>query len=321
MESSDPRRGALVCVGLPTYNRCDRLARAVDSVLAQSHHALELTISDNASTDGTEELCREIAERDPRVRYVRHPTNRGSTENFNHVFGALRGEYVMVLGDDDWIDPDYVAACLEVLAAEPDVAVVVGRSRYYRSDGEYEGELGSPPELLDDSPARRVRAYYALEPKPETFYGLMRASALRTAAPMRNVLYNDGIFAATIVFAGKLRAVPEVAIHRARGGTSVDWETLLRTLGKPTVQARIPQLVIAWEVFRDTAWGKPAYRSLSLAERIRLAGGCARTTFSWRALAFHLFGPSIAHLAAKPGMSWLSIALARARRRWGTHQG
>jgi glycosyltransferase involved in cell wall biosynthesis len=310
--------GPTVSIGLPTFNRGEHLERAVESVLAQTHTRLELTISDNASTDGTEELCRQIAARDPRVRYVRHATNRGSTENFNYIFGALSGDYVMVLGDDDWIDDGYIAACLEVLRSEPDVAVVVGRSRYYTPAGKFVSELASPVEVLDDSSSARVRTYYALEPKPETFYGLLRGSALREAAPMRNVLYNDGIFAATLVLAGKLRAAPDVAIHRSRGGTSVDWKTLLGTLGSPGVQARFPQLVIAWHVFRDTAWGKPAYRSLPLPERLRLAGACARTTFSWRGLAFHLFGPTITSLATKPGLRWLGNAMAWTRRRWGT---
>jgi glycosyltransferase involved in cell wall biosynthesis len=313
-----PTDQPLVSIGMPTYNRCERLERAVESVLAQTHTALELTISDNGSTDGTEELCRRIAVRDPRVNYVRHPSNRGSTENFNFIFETLRGDYVMVLGDDDWIDQGYVAACLEVLQAEPEVAVVVGRSRYYTTSGEYVSELASPPEVLHDSPAERVRAYYALEPKPETFYGLLRASALRRAAPMRNVLYNDGILAATLVLAGKLRAVPDVAVHRARGGTSADWERLLRTLEKPGVQARFPQVVIAWHVFRDTAGGNNAYRSLPLPQRVWLAGQCARTTFSWRGLAFHLLGPDIARLARRPGMRWLATVMSWTRRRWGT---
>jgi glycosyltransferase involved in cell wall biosynthesis len=319
MESRE-HRGPRVGIGLPTYNRRDGLARAIESILTQTHTELELTISDNGSTDGTEELCRAIAAGDPRVRYVRHATNRGSTHNFNYLFATLRGEYVMVLGDDDWIDPGYLTACLEVLEAEPDVAVVVGRSRYYGPDGRLDSELASPMEVLHDSPARRVRAYYALEPKPETFYGLVRGSALRAAAPMDNVLYNDGIFAATILFAGKLRAVPEVTVHRSRGGTSADWSTLLRTLGKRPAQARFPQLVIAWHVFADTAWRKEAYRSLPRVERVRLAAACARTTFSWRGLAFHLVGPTIARLSCKPGMRWTSSALAGARRRWGTGQ-
>ena len=87
-----PTDRPLVGIGVPTYNRCERLERAIESVLAQTHAELELTISDNGSTDGTEKLCRRITLRDPCVSYVRHPTNRGSTENFNYVFRALRGD-------------------------------------------------------------------------------------------------------------------------------------------------------------------------------------------------------------------------------------
>ncbi|WP_028062470.1 glycosyltransferase family 2 protein [Solirubrobacter soli] len=313
MESPRPR----VHIGLPTYNRRDRLARAIESVLAQTHTDLELIISDNASTDGTEELCREVAARDPRVRYVRHAANRGSTENFNFLFAELRDEYVMVLGDDDWIDPGYVEACLDVLLAHPDTAVVVGRSSYYSADGSYHDELADPPEMLDEDPAQRVRDYYRVEPKGETFYGLWRGAALAASAPMRNELYNDGVFAATLVFEGKLRATRAVAVHRARGGTSEDWPKLLRTLGKPAIQARFPQLVIFVNVFSDIAWGHPAYRKLPLARRVRLAFDCAWITFSFRGLAFSLFGPAIANLGARPGMRWMPRALASARRRWG----
>ena len=199
----------------------------------------------------------------------------------------------MVLGDDDWIDQGYVAGCLEVLQAEPDVAVVVGRSCYYTASGEYVSESASPPEVLQDSAPARVCAYYALEPKPETFYGLLRASALRTAAPMRNVLYNDGIFAATLVLGAsceRCRASPCIvhAVARARiGKDSADaWKTS-RAGPLPTDCHRLARV-------SDTAGGHRAYRTLPLPTRLELAGQCARTTFSWRGLAFSLLGPDIA---------------------------
>jgi hypothetical protein len=74
----------------------------------------------------------------------------------------------------------------------------------------------------------------------------------------------------------------------------------------------------AWHVFRDTAWAKPAYRTLPVVQRVRLAAACARITFSARGLAFSLFGPTAATLGDRPGMRWLPKAMAGARRRWGT---
>jgi glycosyltransferase involved in cell wall biosynthesis len=62
--SSVPR----VSIGLPVYNGETFLAAAIDSLLAQTFRDFELIISDNASTDGTEAICRDRASRDARIR-------------------------------------------------------------------------------------------------------------------------------------------------------------------------------------------------------------------------------------------------------------
>ncbi len=72
-----------IAIGLPVYNGANFLAAAIDSILAQSYADFELVISDNASTDNTEEICRAYAQRDRRVRYVRQPTNVGAANNHN----------------------------------------------------------------------------------------------------------------------------------------------------------------------------------------------------------------------------------------------
>ena len=109
----------LVSVGIPTYNRAEKLTRAIESVLAQTYTNFELVISDNASSDGTQALCERLAARQSRVRYLRADTNRGPTANFNTLFGDLRGEYVLLLSDDDWLDEGYVEECLTDLRRRP----------------------------------------------------------------------------------------------------------------------------------------------------------------------------------------------------------
>lgn len=61
----------LVSIGLPTFNRSKSLERALDSLLAQTYVNFELIISDNASTDSTESICREYARKDKRIKYFR----------------------------------------------------------------------------------------------------------------------------------------------------------------------------------------------------------------------------------------------------------
>ena len=65
---SDYRPSVSIC--LPVYNGENYVREAITSILEQTFEDFELIISDNASTDGTGEICRDAATRDPRVRYI-----------------------------------------------------------------------------------------------------------------------------------------------------------------------------------------------------------------------------------------------------------
>ena len=73
-------------IGLAVYNGEKYLAEAIESLLAQTFRDFELIISDNASTDGTAEICERYAARDPRIRYSRNTTNIGGANNENLTF-------------------------------------------------------------------------------------------------------------------------------------------------------------------------------------------------------------------------------------------
>ena len=290
----------LVSVGIPTYERAEQLARAVQSVLAQTHTEIELLISDNASADGTRALAEGFAARDERVRYLRSPVNRGPTANFNTLIGEMRGEYVMLLSDDDWLEPGYVLACLQALRAQPTLALACGRASYLRG-----GEVlkrGVQMQLRDSTPAARVLRYLREVDENGVFYGLMGRDVLLRAAPLHNVLGNDWLLAAGVAAQGEVATIEDARIFRELGGTSADFARLCRTLGLPRWQAWVPHLVIAWEVLRDVAWRGGAYRSLPSRERARLALAGAWAVISWRSLAWHATMPAFA---------------AAGRHRWG----
>jgi glycosyltransferase involved in cell wall biosynthesis len=109
--SSKPVDGAppLVSIGLPVYNGEMDIARALDCLLAQTFANFELIIADNASTDGTERICRAYAARDSRIRYVRHAQNLGAIANFSFVLQEAVGDYFMWAAADDERAPDCVA--------------------------------------------------------------------------------------------------------------------------------------------------------------------------------------------------------------------
>ena len=96
---------------------------------------LELVISDNASDDGTEEICRQFARSDSRVRYHRQPQNIGLVANFNTVLHLARGPYFKWMGDDDWLTPTYVSRCVEVLEGDATLILVTTQQAHVGPDG------------------------------------------------------------------------------------------------------------------------------------------------------------------------------------------
>src|SRR5690606_27836296 len=98
--------GMLVTIYIPTYNRCHLLQRAVDSVLSQTHTDLEIIIVDDGSTDGTHDWLAQLAQQEPRVRYILKPENSGACVSRNIAIEQARGEFVTGLDDDDHFAPD-----------------------------------------------------------------------------------------------------------------------------------------------------------------------------------------------------------------------
>ena len=111
----------LVTIGISTYNRADGYLRdALQSALAQTYPNLEIVVSDNCSTDRTEELVNSVD--DPRIRYFRQPENIGANNNFNFCLQEARGAFFLLLHDDDQIDPDFVTSCIKALEEAQDIS-------------------------------------------------------------------------------------------------------------------------------------------------------------------------------------------------------
>lgn len=93
---------------MPVYNGEQFIREALDSLLAQTETNFELIISDNASTDKTEQICLAYAAHDHRINYVRQLSNMGAAANFKFVFDQARGEYFMWTACDDVRSPDFI---------------------------------------------------------------------------------------------------------------------------------------------------------------------------------------------------------------------
>ena len=93
--------GPAVTIGMPVYNGQRFIRQAIASVLAQTFADFELLISDNASTDGTGQVCAEFAARDSRIRFVRQNQNIGAFLNFRYVTDHAAAPLLVWLAHDD----------------------------------------------------------------------------------------------------------------------------------------------------------------------------------------------------------------------------
>ena len=288
----------LVSIGVPAYNAEAFIVPALESLLAQTSGDLEVVVSDNASTDGTEELCRGLAARDPRLRYVRQLVNRGGAANFNAVF-ALRhpgARYFKWAAADDVYDPGYLAAVLGLLRSDPTVVLAHSASDDIDENGRFLRSWGGQG-LQADHPDPVVRFSSLSQNHYECFsiFGLMRAETLAATPGLGYYAESDRVLLADLSLRGRLVDVPEVLFHRRQhAGRSV------RTY--PTARQRIawfnPDLV-GRPIFPEWRLGRGYLEAilaapLSRGDRAR----CLREMAGWAALRSPALARNIARTSA-----------------------
>jgi len=207
-------------VGLPVYNGERFVAETLDSLLTQSFTDYELIISDNASTDGTEEICRRYAATDSRVRYVRQPRNIGCNPNHNFLVREARGEYFKWAAHDDLYGRDLLARCVEALDEHPDVVLshmdkaVIDETGVILRTYDYT--------LATDSPdvTERFRSLVIADGADDE-YGVMRTEVLRSIRPKDSYHHASRPLMVEIAFRGRFHQVRELGYfrrdHPARG--------------------------------------------------------------------------------------------------------
>jgi glycosyltransferase involved in cell wall biosynthesis len=113
----------VVSILIPVYNRKELLGSCIQSALDQTVANLEVVIVDNASTDGTWEVCQEYASRDRRVRIFRNETNIGPVRNWQRCFAEAKGKYGKILFSDDLMYPAFLEKTLPYMD-DPEVGFV-----------------------------------------------------------------------------------------------------------------------------------------------------------------------------------------------------
>jgi len=112
----------LVSIAIPTFNRLHYLKEAVTSALAQIYNNVEIIIGDDGPTESIQAWSETIARRQPRVRYQRNQRRLGLAGNWNALADAARGEFIVIIGDDDRLLPDFVSRLVNAIKPAANVA-------------------------------------------------------------------------------------------------------------------------------------------------------------------------------------------------------
>jgi len=210
MTNSKPR----VSIGLPVYNGEPYIKQALDSILAQTYTNFELIISDNASTDGTEEICRAYTAKDSRIHHFRNEANLGAAMNFNRTFELSKGEYFKWAAADDLCAPTFLSKCVEVLDRFPGTVLCYTKTLIIDENGIAFKEYDNHLDLSFPSVRSRFReAIYKLG-ECNAVFGLIRSNVLRKTSLIENYIASDVVLLGELTLFGKFYEITEHLFFR-----------------------------------------------------------------------------------------------------------
>lgn|GEM_PF-1213433 len=270
-----------VGISVPTFNRIDLLERCVASLMELDYSNFIVRITDNASSDGTEDFCRDLASRDDRFRYFRGDKNIGSVSNFAWGRQLSNEPYFMWLGDDDWVEPEFLKVCLRRLEEKRELVLVSGVVNYERADGTK--FQGIP--LTGNSADPRSRFIEMLSTVIDAggYYGVYRRSAVKNI-PIIVTWGSDYLYLCETAYNGPVETISSINCYRNDNTKDYPIADMMRSAQMPAQQAENPYGAIAALFFWRILCGD-VYKVMDWEERLRFATRCVNIICSrWTVL-------------------------------------
>jgi glycosyltransferase involved in cell wall biosynthesis len=201
---------------MPVFNGEKYIKQAIDSILAQTYRDFELIISDNASSDRTQQICCAYAAEDCRVRYYRNEKNLGAPKNFNRAFELSSGEYFKWAAYDDVLAPEFLQKCVNILDKDPSIVLCHSRTGVIDENGILIGNC-------DHRTLKRISSWKAHERFGDLIsirnscwavFGVVRASSFRKTPLHGSYIGADRNLLAEIGLMGRIYEIPEHLFFR-----------------------------------------------------------------------------------------------------------
>lgn len=200
---------SLLTVGMPVYNGERFVAKAIESFLNQTFADFELFISDNASTDGTEEICRKYTASDARVRYLRNARNLGAGWNQRRVYSLGNGKYFKLAAHDDFCEPRFFEVCVGALERDPHAVLAHTKTRILDEAGRLIEDYECALRTDSEDPIVRLRDLTLIGHRCFQIFGIQRRSVLDQLPPIGSYAHADRILLAQLGLMGRFIEIPE----------------------------------------------------------------------------------------------------------------
>jgi glycosyltransferase involved in cell wall biosynthesis len=218
--SESPR----VTIGLPVYNSERYVEQSLSSLLAQTYTDFVLIISDNSSTDRTEEICRDFAAGDKRIQYTRNDKNIGNPGNFNRIFRLSTTPFLKWSTSDDLWEPTFLEKAMAIMESHPDVALCYPKTNLIDAEGRilepYEDNL----HLIQEDPVARFIELLNRIGLSHQHLGVIRSSALARTHLLAAHVASDINLLAELTLYGKFFELPERLFCRRFHEKSGSWK-------------------------------------------------------------------------------------------------
>lgn len=153
----------LVSICMPTYKRTSFVREALESALAQTYGNIEILVSDDSPSNAIGDIVRTYDS--PSLRYQQNTPALGFVPKLNSFLNEARGEWMVILCDDDILDPDYVSSMMANSRKHPEAAIL--RSRNMWIDVQSKLIQLDPASPVVSTPSRFLHDLYL--PQSKTF--------------------------------------------------------------------------------------------------------------------------------------------------------
>lgn len=185
------------------------MKETIDSILAQTFEDFELIISDNASTDKTEDICREYMSQEPRIRYYRNKENLGASWNHNRTFELSNSKYFKWMSYDDIIAPEFLEKCIQILEMDRSVICSYTLTKAINEKGEIIKTFPPKPKFSSKKPYERFFESICIGHPQVPVFGVIHSDIMRKTRLLGNYSSSDRTIVAELALRGKLYEINE----------------------------------------------------------------------------------------------------------------